>query len=70
MILQLQYYYIDSQCYQVYTMLEPLHKITLMSGAKSREWVHQKPTNKPTNQLLHSILRLAELYKAYCLILQ
>ena len=24
----------------------------LMSGAKSRKWVHQNPTNQPTNQLI------------------
>ena len=24
----------------------------LMSGAKSRKWVHQKPTNQPTNMYL------------------
>ena len=24
--------------------------VELMSGAKSRKWVHQKPTNQPTNQ--------------------
>ena len=23
--------------------------VELMSGAKSRKWVHQKPTNQPTN---------------------
>ena len=51
--------YIDSQCCQFYIMFSLLH-ITLntitelmsdaeiMSGAKSRKWVHQKPTNQPT----------------------
>ena len=25
----------------------------LMSGAKSRKWVHHNSTNQPTNQFLH-----------------
>ena len=32
------------------TSTELMSAVELMSGAKSRKWVHQKPTNQPTNQ--------------------
>ena len=32
-----------------------------MSGAKSRKWVHQKPTNQPTNMEKSSCISLDEL---------
>ena len=36
------------------TSTELMSAVELMSGAKSRKWVHQKPTNQPTNyNLLH-----------------
>ena len=46
---------IDSQCYTFYIRSFIVAHFTatsteLMSGAKSREWVHQKSTNQPTNQ--------------------
>ena len=46
---------IDSQCYIFYIRSFIVAHFTatsseLMSGAKSREWVHQKSTNQPTNQ--------------------
>ena len=33
------------------TSTELMSAVELMSGAKSRKWVHQKPTNQPTNQV-------------------
>ena len=33
------------------TSTELMSAVELMSGAKSRKWVHQKPTNQPTNQI-------------------
>ena len=32
------------------TSTELMSGVELMSGAKSRRWVQQKPTNQPTNQ--------------------
>ena len=32
------------------TSTELMSAVELMSGAKSRKWVHHKPTNQPTNQ--------------------
>ena len=37
------------------TSTELMSAVELMSGAKSRKWVHQKPTNQPTNQPAHHI---------------
>ena len=31
------------------TSTELMSGVELMSGAKSQKWVHQKPTNQPTN---------------------
>ena len=31
------------------TSTELMSAVELMSGAKSRKWVYQKPTNQPTN---------------------
>ena len=33
------------------TSTELMSAVELMSGAKSRKWVHQKPTNQPTNRI-------------------
>ena len=32
------------------TSTELMSAVELMSGAESRKWVHQKPTNQPTNR--------------------
>ena len=37
------------------TSTELMSAVELMSGAKSRKWVHQKPTNQPTNQVKYII---------------
>ena len=38
------------------TSTELMSAVELMSGAKSRKWVHQKPTNQPTKRyLFHSV---------------
>ena len=34
------------------TSTELMSAVELMSGAKSRKWVHQKPTNQPTNRIV------------------
>ena len=44
------------------TSTELMSAVELMSGAKSRKWVHQKPTNQPTNHgrflVVHEFLAL------------
>ena len=35
------------------TITELMSAVELMSGAKSRKWVHQKPTNQPTKDLTY-----------------
>ena len=37
------------------TSTELMSAVELMSGAKSRKWVHQKPTNQPTNYRVNLI---------------
>ena len=40
-------YYLDNDDI-LNTSTELMSAVELMSGAKSRKWVHQKPTNQPT----------------------
>ena len=40
------------------TSTELMSAVELMSGAKSRKWVHQKPTNQPTNQVCDILFRI------------
>ena len=44
-------HYFTSISWNAFTFaLDSSTSTELMSGAKSRKWVHQKPTNQPTNQ--------------------
>ena len=63
--------YIDSQCYTFYIISFIVAHFTatsteLMSGAKSREWVHQNSTNQPTNTTVAAVFILSSLVSNCC----